>query len=162
LDWYENNVEKNLNNDALYEKLGEDPTTEVKDAFDRKFDEMLENKELPAKTHEFLTTGDAKLGVFYENPKTHKFQGIPSVKLTVPEEGYPSRGIKSDLKTATEKPGDWVDFHINPGMKKLKSFVQDTDNMLQKIEEINESGIINDETNLLGLDVIDMYNNMPR
>ena len=48
------------------------------------------------------------------------------------------------MKTATEKPGDWIDFHINPGMKNLPSFVQDTDHMLQKIEEINESGKIID------------------
>jgi hypothetical protein len=80
----------------------------------------------------------------------------------VPEEGFPSRGIKSDLGTATEKPGDWVDYHINPGMKKLPSFIQDTDNMLQNIEKINEKHIINDKTNLLCLDVVDMYNRMPR
>jgi hypothetical protein len=88
----------------------------------------------------------AKSGVFYENPKTHKFKGIPAANITVPEEGFPSRGIKSDLGTATEKPGDWVDYHINPAMKKLPSFIQDTDNMLQKIEKINEKNIINDET----------------
>ena len=98
--------------------------------------------------------------MYYENPKTHKFKGIPSVKITVPEESFPSRGIKSDLNTVTEKPGDWLDFHINSGMKKLPSFVQDTDNMLQNIEKINESGIINVNTNLLGLDAVNMYNMM--
>ena len=83
-------------------------------------------------------------------------------KCTVPEESFPSSGIQSDLKMATEKPGDWVDFHINPGMKKLPSFIQDTDHMLQKIEELNNSGKITEKTTLLGLDVVDMYNNMPR
>ena len=83
------------------------------------------------------------------------------MKITVPEESFPSRGIKSDLNTVTEKPRDWLDFHISSGMKKLPSFVQDTDNMLQKIEKINESGIINVNTNLLGLDAVNMYNVMP-
>ena len=46
-------------------------------------------------------------------------------------------------------------------MKTLPSFVQDTDNMLQKIEQINESGKINMHTNLLGLDAVNMYNMMP-
>ena len=41
------------------------------------------------------------------------------------------------------KPGNWVDYHINPPMKKLPSFIQNTDNMLQKIEKINENKIIN-------------------
>ena len=87
---------------------------------------MLNNNELSSKTHEYLTSGEVKSGVYYENPKTHKFRGIPSASFTVPEQNFPSRGIKSDMKTATEKPGDWIDFHINPGMKNLSRFVQDT------------------------------------
>ena len=63
------------------------------------------------------------------------FYGIPAAKITVPDEGFPSRGIQSDLGTATDKPRD---YHINPGMKKLPRFIQDTDNMLQKIDRNNE------------------------
>ena len=43
----------------------------------------------------------------------------------------------------------------------ILSTVQDTDNMLQKIEQINESGKIDKHTNLLGLDAVNMYNMMP-
>ena len=71
-------------------------------------------------------------GVFYGKHKAHIFRGIPEAQIAVPDEGFPSRGIQSDLGTATDKPGD---YHINPGMKKLPRFIQDTDNMLQKIEK---------------------------
>ena len=137
LGWYENNVIQNLNDNKIYGKKDEDPTEEVKEAFDIEFVRMLNDNELLDKTNKFVTSGEVNAGVYYENPQTHKFKGIPAAKITVPEESYQSRGIKSDLNTATEKPGDWLDFHINPGMKTLPSFVQDTDNMLQKIEQIN-------------------------
>ena len=113
-EWYENNVENNLNKERYYETLDEDPTAENKEAFDHEFDKMLNNVEIPANTHEFVTNSEPKLGVFYENPKTHKFKGIPAVKITVPEEGFPSRGIKSDLNTATEKPGDEENSYFCP------------------------------------------------
>ena len=103
LGWYENNVIQNLNANKIYEKKDEDPTEEVKEVFDIEFVRMLNDNELLDKTNKFVTSGKVNAGVYYENPKTHKFKRIPDAKITVFEESYPSRGIKSDLNPIQDR-----------------------------------------------------------
>ena len=59
-----------------------------------------------------------------------------------------------------------MDFFLQPGMKQLPSFIQDTKHVLQIIDEINQK-IEKDEVSLDGvamvtLDVESMYNNMTK
>ena len=78
--------------------------------------------------------------------------------------GYPLRGIISGRGALTERLAGFVDYFLQPGMKALPSFLQDTKHTLQIIEEIN-SKIVKGEVSLGGLalvtlDVEAMYNNM--
>ena len=78
--------------------------------------------------------------------------------------GYPLRGIISANGGPTERIAGFVDFFLQPGMKNLPSFIQDTKHLLQIIEEINLK-IENEEVSLSGvaivtLDVVSLYNNM--
>ena len=80
------------------------------------------------------------------------------------EHGYPLRGIISGRGGPTERLASFVDFFLQPGMKQLPSFLQDTKHVLQIIDEINqniEAGEVSlDGVALVTLDVEAMYNNM--
>ena len=58
----------------------------------------------------------------------------------------------------------FVDFFLQPGMKQLPSFLQDTNHVLQIIDDINkkvDTGEVSlDGVALVTLDVEAMYNNM--
>ena len=77
------------------------------------------------------------------------------------KKGFPARGIVSCRNTPTEALQDYVDFLVNPSMKKQISFVKDTKHVLQKIHLINEDGKVTKETNLVSADFENMYCKMP-
>ena len=52
--------------------------------------------------------------------------------------GYPLRGIISGQGGPLERLGGFVDYFLQPGMKQLPSFIQDTKHTLKIIEEINQ------------------------
>ena len=78
--------------------------------------------------------------------------------------GYPLRGIIAGRGGPLERLGGFVDHFLQPGMKQLPSFLQDTKHTLQILEEINQK-VENEEVSLEGvaivtLDVESMYNNI--
>ena len=79
-------------------------------------------------------------------------------------QGYPIRGIISARGGPTERLAGFVDFFLQPGMKTLPSFLQDTKHTIQILEEINQK--IDDKkfslegVALVTLDVESMYNFM--
>ena len=80
------------------------------------------------------------------------------------DNGYHLRGFISGRGAPTGRYSGFVDYFLQPGMKELPSFLQDTKHTLQILEEIN-SKIENGEVSLDGvalvtLDVESMYNNM--
>ena len=54
------------------------------------------------------------------------------------QHGYPLRRIISGRGGPTERLASFVDFFLQPGMKELPSFLQDTKHVLQIIDEVNE------------------------
>ena len=74
------------------------------------------------------------------------------------------RGIISGCGSSTERLSGFVDYFLQPGMKSLPSFLQDTKHTLQVIESINdqiESGQFSlKDVNLVSLGIISMYSNM--
>ena len=102
---------------------------------------------------------------FYHVLKTHN---IPT-ELENPldwleEQGFPIRGIISGRGGPTERLAGFIDHFLQPGMKKLGSFLKDTKHTLQIIEQINEKidkGELSLEgVSLVSLDVEKMYNNI--
>ena len=97
-----------------------------------------------------------KQGAYYENVKTHKF-----TQHTAPELGFPARGIQQYLGTPTDRPGNWVDYHLWEGVVSLPSYVRDTKDFLQQITQLNESGSITNDMKFMALDIEKMYPMMP-
>ena len=79
-------------------------------------------------------------------------------------QGFPLRGIISARDGPTERLAGFVDHFLQPGMKNLPSFLEDTKHTLKIIDEINMKIDKNEFTlegvALVTLDVEAMYNNM--
>ena len=102
---------------------------------------------------------------FYHLLKTHN---IPTTLVNpaewLQENGFPVRGIISCLNSPTERLAGFIDHFLQPGMKSLDTFLQDTKHTLQIISQLNdkiESGELSlDGVSLVSLDVNKMYNNI--
>ena len=128
-------------------------------------DEMGHKEEISNKVVEFLKSGDCKLSKYYHLLKTHKIPAdTQNASSWLENNGFPLRGIVSGCGAPTERLSSFVDHHLQEGMTKIDSFLQDTKHTLQVIEELNEKveqGDINLEgVALVSLDVENMYNNM--
>jgi hypothetical protein len=80
------------------------------------------------------------------------------------ETGFPIRGIISGRGAPTERLAGFIDHFLQPGMKGLETFLQDTKHTLRIIEEINEridQGEFSlDGIGLVTMDIESMYNNI--
>ena len=126
---------------------------------------MVINGEISEKVSEYLQDGKSELSNFYHLLKTHNIPvDLDNPSEWLQEQGYPVRGIISCKGAPTEKLAGLVDHFLQPGMKQLPSFLKDTKDTLQIIENMNEkieSGEFSLEgVALMTLDVDKMYNNM--
>ena len=156
---YEKNAKDNLERGNQYEKLNSDPTKETVEKVVKFLDDLKDNGHIKETTAEVIKsrTKDAAPGAYTEQPKTHKFKEESQDMAA----GFPARGIISCRNTPTESLQDYVDFILNPGMRKLPSFLQDTKHVLQKFHLRNEDGPIEQDTNLITADFENMYGLMP-
>ena len=116
---------------------------------------MNNNGELKDTTKDFIIDGNVNPGVYYENPKTHKFG--ENIDLSG---GFKARGINSIKNTAPERLGNYCDFVINECIQKLPTFLRDTKHALHLIEQKNEIGIP-ENTNFLVAVIEQMYPRVP-
>ena len=159
--------EKELQKPQFYQEVDVDPSTETKTKQDNLVRRMFEDGEITEKVSDYLQLGGDRLSKFYHLLKTHS---IP-VDLVDPaqwleEQGFPVRGIISGVGGPTERLAGFIDHFLQPGMKKLGSFLKDTKHTLQIIEKINEKidrgELTLDGVSLVSLDVEKMYNNITK
>ena len=135
----------------------------------QKSDTLVQNihakGEISEPVAKYLQSGKENLSTFYHLLKTHKIPpDVDDPSEWLEAHGYPLRGIISGRGAPTERLAGFVDYFLQPGMKKLPSFLQDTKHTLQILYEINQK-IENSDVSLEGvamvtLDVESMYNNM--
>ena len=79
--------------------------------------------------------------------------------------GFPIRGIISGRGAPSERLAGFVDYFLQPRMKSLPSFLQDTKQTLKVIEQINErierGEFSLDGVGLVTMDLEKMHTNMP-
>ena len=157
--------DKELDNLKFYKSIDENPSDDVKEKCNLLVNDMFTRKEISESVAIFLLSGGKNLSNFYHLLKTHKIpQNVENPSEWLQEHGFPLRGIISGRGGPTERLASFVDFFLQPGMKQLPSFLQDTKHVLQIIDEINKK-IEKDEVSLSGvamvtLDVESMYNHM--
>ena len=122
-----------------YEEVNSSPTDQIKADNDVLVNMMLQKDEITDKVADYFQLGQSKLSTFYHLLKTHK---IPTELVSplkwLEEQGFPIRGIISGKGGPTERLAGFIDHFLQPGMKKLGSFLKDTKHTLQIMENINE------------------------
>ena len=106
---------------------------------------MHRDEQINDKTKKYLIQSDPKPGRFYILPKIHKT-------------GNSGRPIVSSNSHPTERISDFVDYHLQPLVSKLPSYVKDTNDFLNKLTLINN---LPNNTLLVTLDVSSLYTNIP-
>ena len=123
-----------------------------------KYKEQLTSKEI-----QYLTKFDHQMSQFYGLPKIHKFKIIkdkikenPSeyVQVNQPQD-LKMRPIVAGPNCVTSRLSNFLDILMQPFLKKVKSFVRDDIDFLEKLPRNTD-----DKKILLTLDVTNMYTNI--
>ena len=145
MDWYENECLRQLNDTQFYEKIDNDISPLTHECVKRYISGLQVDKIIDDETAKYLKENSPKPGRFYTIPKLHK-------------QGHPGRPIVSSNSHPTERISQFVDFHLQPLVTKLPSYIKDTTHFLNKLNSI---GQLPDGVLLVTLDVSSLYTNIP-
>ena len=148
MDWYENECLRQLNDIQFYKKIDNDTSPLTHECVKKyisgqQFDEMIDDQ-----TAKYLKENSPKPGRFYTIPKIHKH-------------GHPGRPIVSSNSHPTERISQFVDYHLQPLVTKLPSYIKDTTHFLNKLNSIGQLPSANNGVLLVTLDVASLYTNIP-
>ena len=143
--WYIDECNRQLNDSKFYKRLNEDITADIQKRVTFYVSRMYHDRLINEKTRKYLIQTDVKPGRFYILPKIHK-------------PGNPGRPIVSSNSHPTECISQFVDYHLQPLVHKLPSFVKDTNDFLNKLLTI---GKLPSNSLLVTLDVSSLYTNIP-
>ncbi|XP_070549126.1 uncharacterized protein [Ptychodera flava] len=141
---YINKCLEHLNNTNYYQTLDQDPTE-------------IYTKELQTKIRRWLQknwiTNDTAKKLFPKEPSAGHFYGLPKVH----KQNIPLRPIIPQCNSITTPMATFVDFHLQPIVRSLPSFIKDTTHHLQDLQHISPpEGAI-----LVTMDVVSLYTNIP-
>ena len=143
--WYIDECNRQLTDTKFYQRLEEDITADIQKRINFYVNRMHKDKLINDKTKQYLIQSDVKPGRFYILPKVHK-------------PGNPGRLIVSSNSHPTERLSHFVDYHLQPLVHKLPSFVKDTNDFLNKLSTI---GNLPANSLLVTLDVSSLYTDIP-
>ena len=121
---YVKEAERQLNNKENYRKINYDPTTVYNETILKVISRFQKENLLSNNISEGLKTENPKTPHFYLKPQVHK-------------EGNPGRPLISSSNCHTSKISEYVDYHLQPILKDIPSYVQDTTNFVRKINQID-------------------------
>ncbi|XP_078374508.1 uncharacterized protein LOC144658057 [Oculina patagonica] len=142
---YLNECYRQLNNQQFYKREKKDPTDHITGRVKKYLKGLLKDNIINKETHRYLTPQDPKAGRFYILPKIHK-------------PGNPGRPIVSANGHPTEKISEFVSYHLNPLVQTLPSYIKNTTDLLNKLNDIDT---LPPSTILVTLDVSSLYTNIP-
>ena len=142
---YVKEAERQLNNKENYRKINYDPTTVNYETIHKDISKFQKENLLSNNISEGLKTENPKTPHFYLKPKLHK-------------EGNQGRPMISSINCHTSKISEYVDYHLQPIVKEIPSYVQDTSDFLRKINQIN---FVPDNSYLVSVDVKSLYSDIP-
>ena len=98
-------------------------------------------------TLDYFLVNNPKLGRFYLLPKIHKIL-----------HNVPGRPVISNSSYFSENISSFLDFHLKPLAQKVKSYIQDSNNIFKKIANLPP---LPDNLILCTIDVVGLYPNIP-
>ena len=91
-----------------------------------------------------------------EDPKFAKFYLLPKIRKRL--RNVPDRQVISNCRFYTENISSFLDYHLQPPARKVKSCIKDTNNFLNKIKKLEN---LPDREILCTMDVVGLYPNVP-
>ena len=144
IDKYISEAQHQLNDKNNYKKLQTDPTLQHNKLVNDTVERFKKAKSIPTKIADGLITSNPQTPKFCISPKIHK-------------ENNPGWPVISSINCHTSKISKYVDYHIQPIMKEIPSYIKDTDDFINKINNYN----IPKESIFVRLDVKSLYTSIP-
>ncbi|XP_041440270.1 uncharacterized protein LOC121400667 [Xenopus laevis] len=131
-----------------YEKVGYNPTDEIKEAVDLMVTEAFDNNVIPKNVKDFLINAHPKIPVLYLLPKIHKSLLNP-----------PGRPIVSGVGSILEPLAQFVDAYLQPMVTEIPTCLKDTNDLLCRLEDLPPlpNGIV-----LASIDIQSLYTSIPQ
>ena len=142
---YIDEANRQLNDTNNYEQLDFDPTELHTEKIKSETNNLKNENLLTLRTANPLLEGKIKTPEFHLLPKIHKGNN-------------PGRPVISSVNCHTSRISEFVDYYLQPEVKKLKSYVKDTTDFIKKIEPIDH---VSDDSYLVSLDVRSLYTDIP-
>jgi len=139
--------ENQLQNPDFYIEVPSDRTKKHKEDVDLVLDDMLDDKQISQRCHQYLSEGGLRTPLFYMLPKIHKNKIPP-----------PGRPILSANDCPTERISGFVDHFLRPIVENTKSYVKDTTHFLNILSTYKN---LPPDTLIVTLDVGSLYTNIP-
>ena len=136
-----------LSDQNIYEKVDYDPSSELLNKISKCIGKIKDRQEMDPVTLQFFEVDNPKLGRFYLLPKIHK-------RL----KKVPGRPVISNSGYFTENISAYLDYHLQPLAKEVKSYIKDTNDFLKKIRDLPD---LPDNAILCTVDVVGLYPNIP-
>ena len=144
---YIREAEDQLGDPDVYLPLDNDPSDILHNVINQAMGRIRQRGDVDDKTLEYLMVNNPKLGRFYLLPKIHK--RLNSV---------PGRPVISISGFHTENFSEFLDFHLQPLAKSVRSYIKDTNHFLQKIQSL---GHLPGDAILCTIDVVALYPSIP-
>ena len=141
---YIGKANEQLQDNSFYQKLNVDPTAKHSDIINSAIESFRKQELLSNSTASKLTVNEVRTPQFHVFPKFHKTN-------------MPGRPVVSSVECHPSKTSKFVDHYLEPHPKSLPSYVKDTSDFINKI---NETKDINKHTILVTLDVKSLYTNI--
>ena len=169
---YISEAETQLSNEMFYKEVEEDPTS----AFKCELGNLINtfNLEIRQEVEELIPC-NPKPGLFYTLPKIHKLPKLVAEKCNLNSNSIsepelvrmaslhniqvPGRPIISGVGTLTEFISAFVDSYLQPLLRNIPSYIQDTTDFLCKLNSYSRN-LCNDAI-LVTMDVTALYTNIP-
>ncbi|XP_069495233.1 uncharacterized protein [Ambystoma mexicanum] len=140
---YIKECERLLSDNVSYLKLTGDPTARLTKIIKENVTLACDSEMISKQESEFLTREQGRIPVFYILPKVHKGLVDP-----------PGRPIVSGVNSILEPLSKFADFYLRPFVLKMQSYLRDTTDAINKIENIE---FVPGSSLLIGLDIQSLY-----
>ena len=143
---YLKGAHKQFSDEEIYEEITNDPSTLESTIFTA-LNKIRARGDLSADNLEHFFNKDPKFARFYLLPKIHK-------RL----HNVPGRPVISNCDCYTENISSVLGHQLQPLVKKVESYIKDTNHYLKKLQEL---GSLPENAILCTIDVVGLYPNIP-
>ena len=136
-----------LSDENVYQKLEGDITTPLVNKILHCISRVKDRGDISSETIDYFLINNPRVGRFYLLPKIHK-------RL----DGVPGRPVISNCGYHTENISSFLDYHLQPLAKSVKSYIKDTNDFLKKLRDLPP---LPEDAMLCTIDVVGLYPNIP-